>query len=310
MGDLKSIPLGQIRENPVALREVNRQSEAYLGLVESIKQKGFFGAISVRSRKDGDIEYFELVDGLHRFSASKDAGISHINVDVVDLNDDEVLEAQICANIHKVETRPHEYSQQLRRILMRNPLMTESELAQKLGKSGAWISQRLGLLKIDNKEIADLINEGKIPLSNAYSLAKLPADEIDQWVERAMTMAPNEFLPACTARLKEIKEERRKGKDAEPQEWQPTAHLRKASVIKTELENGDVATALIAETGTVDPIAAFNLAIKWVLHLDPTGVEEQHRAHLKRIADQEARKKEREAEKKKKEEEAAKVIKL
>ena len=173
---LQVIKLSDIRENPVALRTVNRDSEQYLGLVESIRSKGFIGAISVRKQIDSETsaEFFELVDGLHRFNASKDAGLETINADVVSLTEDQVLEAQIMTNIHKVETRPAEYTQQLKRILNRNPLMTESELAVKLGKSPSWIKDRLSLGKITNPDITALINDGKIVLSNAYALAKLP----------------------------------------------------------------------------------------------------------------------------------------
>jgi ParB family chromosome partitioning protein len=201
MGDLRNVPLSSIRENPVALRTVNRTSEEYLGLVQSIRQKGFFGAITVRCKTDPETgqEYFELVDGLHRFSASKDAGLTDISVDVTKLNDDAVLEAQLMANIHKVETRPVEYSQQLRRILARNPLMTEAELADRLGKSAAWIGQRLGLTRITNSEIQRLVNEGKIPLSNAYAMAKLPSEEMAQFVDRAMTEGADKFFPPSTS---------------------------------------------------------------------------------------------------------------
>ena len=48
MGELKTIPISTIRENPVALRTVNRDTEEYQGLVDSISQKGFLGAITVR----------------------------------------------------------------------------------------------------------------------------------------------------------------------------------------------------------------------------------------------------------------------
>ena len=41
MGDLRTILLSTIRENPVALRNVNRKSDEYKGLVDSIRQKGF-----------------------------------------------------------------------------------------------------------------------------------------------------------------------------------------------------------------------------------------------------------------------------
>ena len=52
MGKLATIKISEIRENPVALRTVNRQSEDYLGLVGSMEQSGFFGAITVRKKKD------------------------------------------------------------------------------------------------------------------------------------------------------------------------------------------------------------------------------------------------------------------
>lgn len=161
MGQLRTVPVSMIHENVVALRSVNRQAESYIGLVESIRQRGFFGAITVREKsKDGKV-FYEIVDGLHRYSAAKDAGLADINVDVMDLDDASVLEAQILANIHRVETQPFQYSQQLRRILALNPLMTEAELATRLGKSSQWLRERLGLAKIVNKNIANLIDEGQ-----------------------------------------------------------------------------------------------------------------------------------------------------
>ena len=306
---LQVIALDLIRENPVALRTVNRQAEDYLGLVASIKEKGFLGAITVRKKVDeesGD-EFFELVDGLHRFSAAKDAGLSEINVDVVNLDDDKVLEAQIMANIHKIETRPIEYTQQLKRILSRNPLMTEAELATKLGKSPQWVKERLNLTKITNETIQNLINEGKIGLANAYALAKLPAEEMSDFVDRAMTMAPDEFVPAVQTRVKEIREAKRKGQDAAPQEFQPVAFLQKLKDIKGELEAGDAAASLVAATGVTTPVDGFLLGIKWVLHLDPKSVEDQKAKDEARKAERAEQKKKRDAEKaKKKAEKAAK----
>lgn len=277
MGDLRKVQIPQIRENPVALRTVNRQSEEYLGLVASMKEKGFLGAITVRPRVDAETkeEYFELIDGLHRFSAAKDAGISEIGVDIVPLDEDQMLEAQIMANIHKVETRPAEYSQQLKRILARNPLMTEAELAKRLGKSPMWISQRLGLNKIDNPQILELINSGRISLSNAYALAKLPAEELANFVDRAITQVPDEFIPLVNARVKEIKDAKRQGQDATKVTFQPIAHLRKLKEVKTELETPDIGPKLIKATKTKTVEAAFALAIAWLLHMDPVSLDAQ-----------------------------------
>lgn len=308
MGDLRKVLISQIRENPVALRTVNRQSEEYLGLVASIREKGFFGAITVRPRVDQETkeEYYELIDGLHRFSAAKDAGISEIGVDVVPLDEDQMLEAQIMANIHKIETRPVEYSQQLKRILARNPLMTESDLAKRLGKSPQWINQRLGLNKIDNTQITELINNGQITLSNAYALAKLPTEEMPNFIDRAITQTPDEFIPLVNARVKEIKDARRQGQDAAKVQFQPVAHLRKLKEVKTELESPEIGPKLVKATKTKTAEAGFLLGIAWILHMDPMSIETQKAdfdAREKQKADDAAKKK---ADREKKKADAAK----
>ena len=275
MGEVRTIALANIRENPVALRAVNRQDEGYLGLVESIKSKGFLGAITGRAKVDPETkaEFFELVDGLHRFCAAKDAGLTEINMDVVDLTDTQTWEAQIMTNIHKIETRPVEYSKGLLRLLAANPLMTETELAGSLGKSPQWIRERLGLVKIANKDIADLVNEGKIKLANAYALAKLPPEEMADFVDRAMTLPPDEFCPAANARMKELREAKRKGTDAGAAEFQAVAFMQKMKDVKDELDKGEIAQSLCAGLTTAQE--GFAMAIKWMLHLDPRSTEVQ-----------------------------------
>jgi len=285
MGDLKVVNLSEIRENDVALRTVNRESEEYLGLVESIRSKGFIGAISVRQREDDEgISYYELIDGLHRFNASKDAGRETINVDVVDLDEDQVLEAQIMANIHKVETKPIEYTRQLKRILTRNPLMTESELAAKLGKSTSWISGRLSLNKLNGDPVKQLVDEGKIGLSNAYALAKLPADEQADWLDRAMTLAPDEFIPQTTDRLKKIREDRKAGRDSSPAEFSAVPHMQKLKVLKEEFESPSIGPALCARHGVSNPADGFAMGVKWALHMDPDSVDIQKEKDAERRA--------------------------
>ena len=277
MGELKTVAISTIRENPVALRTVNFDSESYLGLVESIRSKGFLGAVTGRERTDDETgeTYIELIDGLHRLSASKDAGFSEINVDIVPLDDDEVQEAQIMANIHKVETRPIEYTQALKRLLTRNSMMTESELASKLGKSTTWVANRLSLNKIDNPVVKSLIEEGRINLSNAYALAKLPSDEQIDWSDRAQTLPPDEFIPQATARLKEIREAKRQGKDASTAEFQPVPHLQKLKAMKDELETGAVGSAFVDAYGVTTAAEGFALGVKWALHMDPQSVQLQ-----------------------------------
>jgi len=317
MGELKAIQISEIRENPVALRTVQRESEEYLGLVASIKEKGFMGSITVRPQTDkesGDT-FYELVDGLQRFNAAKDAGLSEIPSNIMELSDALTLEAQIMTNIHKVETKPAEYTNQLKRILAANPLMTEAELAGRLGKSPQWINQRLSLTKISNEEILALVNEGKICLANAYALAKLPPEEQPSFVDRATTMPPDEFVPSVQTRAKEIRDAKHKGLDTAPIEFTPTAHMRKLGEVKQELETGEIGPALVKALKIKKPEDAFALGVSWVLHMDEQSIEIQkaeYDARQKKKSDDAAKKKaEREAKKaenlKKKADEAAKL---
>lgn len=294
---LKNIPIVAIKESPVALRSVNKQDTAYQELVESIRARGVLNAILVREVRDsasGDI-FYGLVDGLQRFSASCDAGLETIPAQIVSLSDAEVLEAQIITNVQRVETKPVEYSRQLMRILSGNPTMTLADLSVKLAKSPAWVNDRLSLNKLE-KSIAELVDEGKIVLSNAYALAKLPEDEQKEFVDRAITMLPQEFLPTTNARLKELRDAKRQGRDAAKAEFSPVAHLQKLSVIKEEVDTAAIGTTLIRDNGITDPFDAWKMALNWVLHMDPMSIAAAKAEDDKRRAEVEAAKERRKAE--------------
>lgn len=319
MSELKKIPIEEIRANLVSLRKVDKKNPLYLELVDSVGERGILNPISVREKSDKETGqvFFEVIDGLHRYSAACDSGLGEMPCQILDFSDYEVLLAQTIANVHSIETKPAQYTEQLKRILDQNPTMTQSELGRQIGKSAAFIQQRLSLNKITNPEILSRVDSGEINLSNAYALAKLPPEEQSDFVERAITMGDNEFLPLVSKRVKEIREARRKGLDASPQEFQPVAHLQKLKAIKEELETGKVGKALIELTGVKTAEEGFKLGVQWILHLDPKSVEIQkvEDENRKRVKAEKAEKKKAEraakkAEKKKKEaiaaEEAAK----
>lgn len=271
---LKFVAISSVRENPVALRAVNKKDESYAGLVDSIASVGVLSPITVREMKDAETgqKYYSLVDGLHRYNAAIDAGLEDIPVQVITADDAAVLELQLMANIHKVETRPVEYSKQLSRILANNPTMTAQELSVKLGMSPTWVSQRLGLVKLDDK-VSSLVDDGTINLSNAYVLAKLPVEEQASFVERAMTMPPAEFTPTVNNRVKELRDAKRQGREAKPTEFVPIPHIRKLGEIKSEIDNNQQVLNLVREQGLKTPAEIVRLTLEWALHLDPVSLE-------------------------------------
>jgi ParB/RepB/Spo0J family partition protein len=274
ISSLQEVPLASIRENPVALRQVNRNTEQYMELVDSIRTEGLLNPIVVRPMKDPetDEEFYGLIDGLHRFTAAQDAGLKTIPAHVKSMEDAQVLVAQIIGNIHRIETRPVEYSKQLQKILAQDPLLTASQLAKQLGKSTTWVSERLGLLKIDDN-ISKLVDEGKINLSNAFVLAKLPKEEQVAFVDRAMTMTPQEFSATVLERKKALDKARREGRQVASGEFVAPIHMRKLKEVRAEFEKPEVGPALIRAGKVKDVAEAFALGIQWVLHQDPTSVE-------------------------------------
>lgn len=117
------------------------------------------------------------------------------------------------------------------------------------------------------------------------------------FVDRAMTLQPDEFVPAVNARVKEIREAKRQGKDAEAAVFQPVAFMQKLKDIKDEMEASAIGKALIKATGVKTAAEGFDLAIKWVLHLDPKSVEAQKAKDEERKKLKDEKKKQREVEK-------------
>ena len=274
LGEYKLLPVKSIIDNPAAVRSVNRQTEAYKQLAENIKKNGVLKPILVRelATPPGEEQKYGLIDGLHRYTSALDCGKTVIPCIVRNLSDAETLEIQMIANLHNIATTPVEYTRALQRMLASNPFMSQAQLAAKLDKSSEWLAGRLGLLKL-KEDIQKQVDDGKINLTNAIMLAKLPEDEQPDWVERAMTQAPNEFGAFVLDRKKEIEAARREGRKANPVGFQAVAHQRKLSEVKAELDNPQVGKILCTSQNCQTAEEGFALAVKWMLHMDPHSIQ-------------------------------------
>jgi ParB/RepB/Spo0J family partition protein len=300
-GKLKKIPIGDIRESNIVLREVDRKSEKYVGLVNSIRDRGILNPIVVREVRDENGKlFYGLVDGKHRYSGAQDAGLTEVPANVINMTDADVMEAQVIGNIHRVDTKPVEYSKRLKEIFYANPMMTLSDMATRLAKSPEWVRQRLALTNLP-EHVGNLVDEGKITLSNAYSLvdiAKLAPDEINGFLDRAQTLPPTEFAPQVGQRVKSIREARRAGKDPNKvDEYEPVPLVQKPATIRDEFKNPQFAEPVLAAMGATTALDGWKAAIAWTVRMDPLSIEEGRRKYeAEKAAQKEAREK-RQAEK-------------
>jgi len=274
-GISKTVAISDIRPNPVALRAVDRESEAYIQLRDSIGDPdiGLLNPINVRERKeevDGEeVTFYEIIDGLHRYTACSECGYEEIPVLVKDFEETEAHLAQIIGNAMHIETKPVEYTKHLQRVISAHPTWNMADLAGKVHRSPQWLTQRFGLLKLD-PSVQKLVDDGKIAVSNAVILAKLPHEEQLNYIDSAMTMITAEFGPLVQTRVSEINKAAREGRPVKDDEFTPTARPRKRSELETELKDQFVLGSLVDACDS--KVTAAYLALAWVLQLDPSSV--------------------------------------
>lgn len=279
MSELRMIKLSDIEENEVSLRDVNEKSDGFKDLVESIRARGIMNPINVRAGDD-DGRYV-LVDGLHRYTAAAVAGLTEIPAHIMDLDEADVLEAQIEANLQKIETRPAQYAKQLERIMARHPERSLDEQAARLHKSPGWLRDRLSLNTLTGRS-AQLVDEGTIPLSNAYALAKLfvvDPDEGEQWVDRAQQETAQEFCAPCLARKQEIAKAQRENREPEGPKG-PPLRMRRVGDVKAEYHR--VSSELESGKISGDRAEGYVEAFRWLLQQDDVSVEAWKRAEAER----------------------------
>lgn len=317
------IPLNKIRENSEALRTaVDRADELYVQLVDSVKKRGIMNPILVREIRDpasGDL-FYGLIDGLHRFNAAMDAGLTEIPAQIGSLKDADLIEAQILANVHRIETKPVQYTKALLKIMSANPLMTMSELASRLSKSYSWLRDRLQLVKL-SESLQKLVDNGNIGLANAYALAKLPVEKQEDLGNQAMSLSPNEFIPLATQAYQQARQARAEGREPAPEGFVPTPRLQRPATLKEELTAFEKKEFTSAKIGTLvlrelqdQPddvkilcLKAAEVALRYTLHLDPESIEQDRARYEQRKKEREEDKKKRDAERQKKKDEAART---
>lgn len=300
--ELKFIALGDIRPNPVALRQVDKDGVAYNEIVNTIPLVGILNPISVRwvtqtitdeegnpILDDAGVEisesFYKLVDGLHRYTAATEAGLEEIPCQILTGAMDETAElsAQVIANLMRVETKNSEFTRQIVRLLQKNPTWTESDIAEKLGASTSFIKARLSLQKITNEEIHTLIDNGTIPMSNAYALAKLPPAHHAEFVQQAIEQSAAEFSGLIKARVKEINAAKREGREASDEFKGAVPRGRKVTELTGILENGDVSDIVrLVEGETKEEIVLS--VLKWAVHLDNDSVDVARAKHEEAVA--------------------------
>ena len=153
--------------------------EALKELSESIKQFGLLQPILVRKKDD---KYYEIIAGERRWRAAKLAGLKEVPVIIRDFTTEQVMEAALIENIQRKDLNPIEEALAFSNLINEYTL-TQEELAAKVSKSRAQISNTMRLLKL-NANVQQMLIADEISMGHARAILAINDEEIQMEVAK------------------------------------------------------------------------------------------------------------------------------
>ena len=168
--EYQNIPLDKIQPNRFQPR--NSFDETQIDeLVSSIQSEGLLQPITVRKANDGK---FEIIAGERRFRACQKLNKESIPVRVLEVDDSSSAALALIENLQRTDLNPVEESRGYQ-TLMKEFGLTQEKVAQRVGRSRAYIANSLRLLQLDESALSLLIS-GELSVGHAKVLLGVPSD--------------------------------------------------------------------------------------------------------------------------------------
>lgn len=142
----------------------NFDEDALQELADSIKQFGLLQPILVQDRKD----HYEIIAGERRWRAAKLAGLKEVPVIIRNYTEQEIVEISLIENIQREDLNPIEEAQAYKRLLTEFNLK-QDEVAERVSKSRAAVTNSIRLLKLSN-EVQQMVIDEMISTGHARAL--------------------------------------------------------------------------------------------------------------------------------------------
>lgn len=285
----RDIPLVKVAPAPVLLRPIDKLSMAYLNMVEDFRQDGhLLNAILVRPLEDG----FQVVDGMYRWTASHEAGLTIIQCVVRTMTDEEVVVYQIKANATRKDTDLIEFARHLERLRrFHGDGCTLVKLADIVGKPREWVNEILNLNHLIGLA-KTAVQRGEISVGNAKLLAKLKRHLQPAYMRDARLLPVKEFRQVIARAVNDYREAIKAGKMSAYYGGVAKPICRKIRTIADELEDWSNGGLMILKHGCQTPLDGWKLAVQWVMQMDPESIAARHtRVQQQELAQLEQREK-------------------
>jgi ParB family transcriptional regulator, chromosome partitioning protein len=167
----QTLPINQLQPNPFQPRDQVKKDDLQ-ELVVSIKTFGVLEPLVVAQTPAG----YQIIAGERRWRAAKAAGLTEVPVHVRKTTPKGMLEMAIVENVQRIDLNPIERAQAFQQLI-REFGLTTTQVAERVGKSGPYVSNSLKLLALPDAVTDGLMGE-QISEGHARALAGIP-DEHD-----------------------------------------------------------------------------------------------------------------------------------
>jgi len=160
------IEISQLQPNPLQPRGAITP-ESLVDLVDSIREHGILEPLVIAKTPAG----YQIIAGERRWRASKLAGLTHVPAIIRETSPKGMLEMALVENVQRVDLNPLDRAKGFER-LMNEFGLTTSEIAVRIGKSVAYVSNSLRLLSLPDA-LKDGLLSGLISEGHARALAAI-----------------------------------------------------------------------------------------------------------------------------------------
>lgn len=258
--DIKEVTLDLVEEPTHVLRPVDRDTDKFRALVQSIRERGYDKAEPIEVYYSEVGTYVVARKGMHRFNAAGVAGLKMVWVAILNRapTDSELISGQVQAEATHTEARPAEFGRAVLRYmdLKENKGKTKVEIAMAMGRRDTGFLDKVLKLATLPEKVRELVDDNAITMANGLSLvaamrAEVPID--DELVKKARIEGAAAFQSLIAYKVQEVRSQSRGFKEA-------PARLRKVEDVRTELERS-------TRDSSAHP--QYVRALAWVLRKDP-----------------------------------------
>ena len=226
------IDINELQPNPLQPRGAITP-ESLVDLVDSIKEHGILEPLVIAKTPAG----FQIIAGERRWRASKLAGLTHVPAIIRETSPKGMLEMALVENVQRVDLNALDRASGFER-LMNEFGLTTSEIAVRIGKSVAYVSNSMRLLALPDA-LKDGLLSGLITEGHARALASI--DDPNLMVEAYKIILKE------SGSVRRAEELSRRMKVKSQQAPKPSASVQNIHIVSEEIDRmqEDMTNALI-----------------------------------------------------------------